>query len=69
MIEVQKRKVQRSGYARRGWVNADGTVDKDRLITEQWCIIEDGKVIAEARSRDLALRIRAALMAVRGPQR
>jgi len=61
VIEVQKRKVERLGYARRGW--ADG---KDRLTTEQWCIIECGKVIAEARSRDLALRIRAALMAARG---
>ncbi len=66
MIEVQKRKVKRSGYnPTYRYFDADGTL-KCQSTTEQWCIIEDGKVIAEARSLSYAKRIRTALWAVEG---
>jgi len=65
MIEVQKRKVKRTGYSPNTYFDADGT-PKCQSTTEQWCIVEDGQVIAEARSLPNAKRIRTALWAVEG---
>jgi hypothetical protein len=63
MITIERRKVNRSGFARTGWQRPSNLPSHARftITTEQWCVMENGKVLAECRSEAIAERIRAAL--------
>ena len=65
MITVEHRNVQRRGTCCIGWYLGHGYVREDRIITSlKWCVMEDGKLLAECRSKAIAERFRAALEAM-----
>lgn len=62
MIEVAKRKVARTGVASLGWRLGYGYVQKILTVkSDIWCVSEDGKVLAECRSKAIAERVAKAL--------
>lgn len=62
-ITVDKRKVSKTGSALLGWRMGCG-YHREQLKIEYdvWCILDDGKIIAEARSKKSAERIAEAFM-------
>jgi hypothetical protein len=63
VITVERRKVKHRGTCTIGWFLGHGHVREDRTFTmEPWCVLENGKVLAECRSQAAAQRIRAALV-------
>ena len=62
MIAVEKKKVSRTGNASLGWFMGRGFVQEYITVkSEQWCVCENGKVIAECRGEKIAVRIMDAL--------
>jgi hypothetical protein len=62
MITIEQREVSRTGVASLGWQMGYGYVSKKvSIVTKVWCVLENGKVIAECRGKNSAIRIRDAL--------
>jgi hypothetical protein len=61
VITVGRRKVSRTGMSRIAWRRNEH--ERRTITTDQWCVLENGKVLAECRSQAAAERIRAALAA------
>jgi hypothetical protein len=62
MIEVSKRKVSRSGVASVGWRVGYGYVQgRFTVKADVWCVLEDGKILVECRSKAIAERVAKAL--------
>jgi hypothetical protein len=64
MIEVQKRKIKRTGSCGEAYFAGYGygyQRDKCTVTKEMWCVVEGDKVIAECRSKAIAERIALAL--------
>lgn len=58
MITAEKRTVSRTGMAAYGWQLGYGYVHRSATVkSDVWCVVEDGKVIAECRGEKQAKRI------------
>ena len=58
MITVEKKKVTRSGVASLGWHLRHGYVQEVLSVkSDKWCVLEDGKILAECRSKAAAQKI------------
>jgi len=62
MITVEKKEVSKTGVARVCWFLGRGYFnEKITIRKEVWCVLENGKVLAECRSRLSADKISRAL--------
>ena len=62
MIIAERRKVEHTGISGIGWRLGYGYVSEERKIKyEVWCVLENGRVIAECRSKAIARRIASEL--------
>lgn len=62
MITVDKKEVSRTGKAYYGWQLGYGYVwSKTTVKSKIWCVVRNGKVIAECRSYLIAQEIASAL--------
>lgn len=59
---VERKKVRRTGIASLGWMLGRGYVQEKMSIKyETWCVLVDGKLVAECRSKMQAARVAMAL--------
>lgn len=62
MITVCKKEVSRTGKVNYGWMLGRGYVSgKETVKTKVWCVVRNGKVIAECRSYLIAQEIASSL--------